>query len=50
MEENRQRDAQEDSVEVEGAVAEVFAQYQKKEKRKVRIIGDIIDFILGFFQ
>lgn len=47
MEENRQRDAQEDPVPL---TDEEFAQYQKKEKRKVRIIGDIIDFILGFFQ
>ena len=47
MEENRQRDTQEDPVPL---TDEEFAQYQKKETRKVRIIGDIIDFILGFFH
>ena len=29
---------------------EEFAEYQKKEKRKVGIIGTIIEFILDFFR
>lgn len=29
---------------------EEFVEFQKKEKRKVTIIGDIIDFIANFFR
>ena len=47
MEENKQMDAQEDPTPL---TDEEFAQYQKKETRKVRIIGDIIDFIVSFFR
>ncbi len=47
MEENHQKDAQEDPIPL---TDEEFARYQKKEKRKVTIIGDIIDFILNFFR
>jgi hypothetical protein len=47
MEGKNNRDTQEDPVPL---TDEEFERYQKKEKRKVTIIGDIIDFILGFFR
>ena len=47
MEENNREKEQEDP---QPLTDEEFAAFQKKEKRKVWIIGDIIDFILGFFQ
>ena len=47
MEENNRRDAQEDPTPL---TDEEFERYQKKEKRKVTIIGDIIDFIVSFFH
>ena len=47
MEENNQKDQQEDPTPL---TDEELARFQKKEKRKITIIGDIVDFILGFFQ
>lgn len=47
MEENNLKDLQEDPIPL---TDEELEQYQKKEKRKVTIIGDIIDFILLFFR
>ena len=43
-EENTRRDTEEDPVPL---TDEEFVEFQKKEKRKVTIIGDIIDFIVG---
>ena len=47
MEENKRRNDQEDPTPL---TDEELEQFQKKEKRKITIIGDIIDFILSFFQ
>jgi len=47
MEENTGKSGQEDPKPL---TDEEFAEYQKKEERKVGIIGTIIDFILGFFH
>ena len=47
MEENNCRDAQEDPTPL---TDEEFERFQKKENRKVTIIGDIIDFIVSFFR
>ena len=47
MEENKRRNDQEDPTSL---TDEELEQFQKKEKRKITIIGDIIDFILNFFQ
>ena len=47
MEENKRRNDQEDPTPL---TDEELEQFQKKEKRKITIIGDIIDFILNFFQ
>ena len=47
MEENTRRDTEEDPVPL---TDEEFVEFQKKEKRKVTIIGDIIDFIVNFFR
>ena len=47
MEENNLREEQEDPAPL---TDEEFERYQKKEKRKVTIIGDIIDFIVSFFH
>ena len=47
MEENERRKDQEDPTPLSD---EELEQFQKKEKRKITIIGDIIDFILNFFQ
>ncbi len=47
MEEKESKNPQEDPVPL---TDEEFAEYQKKENRKVGIIGTIVDFILGFFH
>ena len=47
MEENERRKEQEDPTPLSD---EELEQFQKKEKRKITIIGDIIDFILSFFH
>ncbi len=47
MEENTGKSGQEDPKPL---TDEEFAEYQKKEERKVGIIGTIIDFMLGFFH
>ncbi|MCR4876773.1 MAG: hypothetical protein K5922_06350 [Clostridiales bacterium] len=47
MEEKDTKKPQEDPVPL---TDEELAEYQKKENRKVGIIGTIIDFILGFFH
>ena len=47
MEENKNRDEQEDPTPL---TDEEFAEFQKKQKRESRIIGDIIDFTLHFFS
>ena len=47
MEEKDTKNTQEDPVPL---TDEELAEYQKKENRKVGIIGTIIDFILGFFH
>lgn len=47
MEENDRRNEQEDPTPL---TDEELEQFQKKENRKVTIIGDIIDFILNFFR
>ena len=47
MEENTRRDTEEDPVPL---TDKEFVEFQKKEKRKVTIIGDIIDFIVNFFR
>lgn len=47
MEENDREDTKEDPVPL---TDEEFEQYQKKEKRKVRIVTDIVDFIVSFFR
>lgn len=47
MEENNRRDAQEDPTPL---TDEELKTFQKKEKRKVTIIGDIIEFIVNFFR
>ena len=47
MEENNHKDTQEDPTPL---TDEEFAEFQKKEKRRVGIIATIIDFILGLFH
>ena len=47
MEENNQKDAQEDPTPL---TDEELERFQKKEKRKATIIGDVIDFIVNFFR
>ena len=47
MEENNLMDKPEDPTPL---TDEEFERYQKKEERKVTIIGDIIDFIVNFFR
>lgn len=47
MEENNRRNEQEDPTPL---TDEEFEQFQKKEKRKFTIIGDIVDFIVNFFR
>ena len=47
MEKNNRRDAQEDPTPL---TDEEFDRFQKKEKRKITIIGDIIEFIVNFFR
>ena len=47
MDENNRRDEQEDPTPL---TDEEFEQFQKKENRKITIIGDIIDFIVNFFR
>ena len=47
MEENERRKDQEDPTPL---TDEELEQFQKKENRKVTIIGDIIDFVLMFFR
>lgn len=47
MEENRLKDTQEDPTPL---TDEELERFQKKEKRKVTIIGEIIDFIISFFR
>ena len=47
MEENDRRNEQEDPTPL---TDEELEQFQKKENRKVTIIGDIIDFIVSFFH
>lgn len=47
MEENNRRDEQEDPTPL---TDEELEQFQKKEERKVTVIGDIIDFIVSFFR
>ena len=46
-EDNRKNEQQEDP---QPLTDEELADFQKKEKRKVWIIGDIIDFIVSFFR
>ena len=46
MEENDRRNEQEDPTPL---TDEELERFQKKEKRKIRIIGEIIDFIVNFF-
>lgn len=46
MEEKKTRDAQEDPMPL---TDEELEQFQKKENRKVTVIGDIVDFIVQFF-
>ena len=45
--ENKEENSQDDPTPL---TDEEFAEYQKKEKRKVSIIGDIVDFIINFFR
>ena len=49
MEENNLKDAntQEDPTPL---TDEELERFRKKENRKIRIIGDIIDFIVNFFR
>ena len=47
MDENKRRDEEEDPTPL---TDEELEQFQKREKRKVTIIGDIIDFIVNFFR
>ena len=47
MEEKTEKSGQEDPRPL---TDEEFAEFQKKEKRRVGIIATIIDFILGFFH
>lgn len=47
MEENNLRDGQEDPTPL---TDEELERFQKKEKRKITIIGDIIEFIVNFFR
>ena len=47
MDENDQKDTQEDPSPLTDGE---FSRFQKKQKREVSIIGNIIDFILGFFH
>ena len=47
MDENNHRDTREDPVPL---TDEELERFQKKEQRKVTIIGDMIDFIVNFFR
>jgi hypothetical protein len=47
MEENKHRDEREDPTPL---TDEELARFQKKENRKVRIIWDIVEFIVNFFR
>ena len=47
MEENTEKTEQEDPRPL---TDEELAEFQKKEKRKIGVIGTIIDFILSFFH
>ena len=47
MEENHDKDAREDP---EPLTDEEFERFQKKQRRESRILTDIIDFILHFFD
>ena len=47
MDENKRRDEEEDPTPL---TDEELEQFQKREERKVTIIGDIIDFIVNFFR
>ena len=47
MDEKNRRDEQEDPTPL---TDEELEQFQKKEERKVTVIGDIIDFIVSFFR
>ena len=49
MEEKEIRDSREDQDPVP-LTDEELAEYQKRERRKVGIIGTIIEFIVGFFH
>ncbi len=49
MEEKEIRDPREDQDPVP-LTDEELAEYQKRERRKVGIIGTIIEFIVGFFH
>lgn len=42
-------DQEEEEKETQPLTDEELAEYQKKEQRKVNIIGSIIDFFAGFF-
>ena len=42
-------DQEEEEKETQPLTDEELAEYQKKEQRKVNIIGTIIDFFAGFF-
>ncbi len=46
MEENNRKDMLEEPAPL---TDEEFDRFQKKEKRKVTIIGDIIEFVVSFF-
>lgn len=47
MEENTEKNEEEDPKPL---TDEELAEFQKKEKRKIGVIGTIIDFILSFFH
>lgn len=47
MNRNDRRDEREDPTPL---TDEELEEFQKKENRKVTIIGDIIDFIVNFFR
>ena len=47
MEENNRMDEQEDPTPL---TDEELEQFQKKENRKITIIGDVIDLIVSFFR
>lgn len=46
----RTNEQEEEKEDPQPLTDEEFAEYQKKERRKVTIISDIIDFILHFFD